>query len=96
MLLRYPFYHAMHTTLFLSWISPALWFVLPSQQITIFLKKKICEKKARLNSEILYFSQVLKGALFRTATEQKEQTRYFSKSVLVLIAFPVIVCLIFY
>jgi len=61
-----------------------------------FFKKKICEKKARLNSEILYFSQVLKGALFRTATEQKEQTRYFSKSVLVLIAFPVIVCLIFY
>ncbi|PVH31739.1 hypothetical protein PAHAL_9G222700 [Panicum hallii] len=30
--------------------------------------------------EKIYKSQVFKGALFRTATEQKEQTRYFSKS----------------
>ncbi|CAD6261544.1 unnamed protein product [Miscanthus lutarioriparius] len=30
--------------------------------------------------EKIYKLQVLKGALFRTATEQKEQTRYFSKS----------------
>ncbi|XP_044968733.1 SNF2 domain-containing protein ENL1-like [Hordeum vulgare subsp. vulgare] len=29
--------------------------------------------------EKIYKMQVLKGALFRTATEQKEQTRYFSK-----------------
>ncbi|KAG2570023.1 hypothetical protein PVAP13_7NG414300 [Panicum virgatum] len=30
--------------------------------------------------EKIYKLQVFKGALFRTATEQKEQTRYFSKS----------------
>jgi hypothetical protein len=31
--------------------------------------------------------QVFKGALFRTATEHKEQTRYFSKRVLSVIRF---------
>jgi DNA excision repair protein ERCC-6-like len=39
-----------------------------------------------------FFSPGFKGALFRTATEQKEQTRYFSKSVLFMIPFPVVVC----
>jgi DNA excision repair protein ERCC-6-like len=33
----------------------------------------------------VFLFQVFKGALFRTATEQKEQTRYFSKSVLILL-----------
>jgi hypothetical protein len=44
----------------------------------------------------MFFSQVFKGALFRTATEQKEQTRYFSKSVLFMIPFRVIVCSVSY
>jgi hypothetical protein len=38
----------------------------------------------------LNFFQVFKGALFRTATEQKEQTRYFSKRVMIPIPFIVI------
>jgi len=46
--------------------------------------------------EKIYKLQVFKGALFRSATEQKEQTRYFSKSVPVLLLFLVIVCSISY
>ncbi|KAK1693051.1 hypothetical protein QYE76_009748 [Lolium multiflorum] len=46
--------------------------------------------------EKIYKSQVLKGALFRAATEKNEQTRYFSQSVLVMIPLLVIACWISY